>query len=395
MAKKATKRKKTRGKKTTPYSTRFNGRGTLAFDHTFGHIGRIRKASGTHDRDRFREYLTILKRLYQDPRKWKYLEQLRDGEMKMLEIWALHLSGELWKDDDPRTLYPIHPTIQDWIHGYRKWAPTTHANYKVQWAKFLEVVDTSRLIKDLPETLETFYEYCQDKGYHRKFGLLHSIVSKYVNVNLGTDHELYGKIRRVEQFSRARKKETRPLTQPELFHLIARLPPPHDRIAETLACCGLHLKELWTDGIEVDTDYSIRIRGEKRTGRDRRIPKIIDEPLITPPVTREGFRQALSKYTEDIGHRTPKDLRGTFKWLLQAAHIDPTRIDYYCGWNPQRKIGGLYSSHDYEQFIKDDLPIIEAEINRQLQADPTYRGAFSVKESEDELTDLERDGDNV
>lgn len=378
------KKKGVRGKaRKGMHRNRPNKRGSLRFEINLPGIGKLRRSSGTTNRDLFNQYRVLIKpTLYEKPEQWPRLKDLIDGRITMQELWALHTSRQLYTKDDPKTLEPIDPTILDYLDGYRgKRAPTTRKNYRNQIENFLTVVPGTTLIKNLPVALgTTFYDYCDQHDYHRKYNLVKDILSGYLRKTFGDDHTVYKQIRKTVSFPHKRKTRTKALTVPQLWILLRDLPEPHASIAATLAFCGLHTKELWVDGIEVDTPYSVEIFGQKTEYRHRRIPKVYDvvipEPVIKPSVTVQGFREALNKCSEampGLGHRTPKDLRGTFRRLCQAARIEPNRVDVYGGWNDESTVPSGYTTHvargdqQYEEYLEEDRDAIKAEIRKQLR----------------------------
>ena len=350
-----------------PYNNRINKAGTLLIEKSFKALGttkkerQIRRASGTNNRDQFNKIMEMLDDLLGEG-KLDLLRKVRDGQLHPITLLERYQKDE--HKEDPTTLEEIGTELTDFVHTFNKWNGTTPASYQNQTKKFLEVIDGSKLVKDLPEVLETFYDICKAKGHEKKFNGLRNIVSKFLNEKLGEDHKLYKQVRAIEGFSRDRDKEAHPLEFLELKALAKKLPQPHRSIALTMALSGMGPKELWDDGFELDKEYSIRIMGKKRTGRDRRVPKVDINPYVKPTVSREGFRKALTKYSN--GETTPYDLRRTFTKLLEEAGILSARISQYMGWNPKRKKLGLYTETVPEKFLKKDRQAIFLFIDKQL-----------------------------
>lgn len=164
------------------YKNRINGVGTLHIEKRFKALGdtrkarTIRRASGTNDDQQFKRIIEMLEDLYSQG-KLDLLRQVRDGQLHPIALLERYQKGD--HHVDPSTLLELGPELTHFVHTFNKWNGTTPASYQNQTKKFLEVIDGSKLVKDLPEVLETFYDICKAKGHEKKFNGLRNIVSKF------------------------------------------------------------------------------------------------------------------------------------------------------------------------------------------------------------------------
>lgn len=348
-----------RTRRRTVYKNRINKAGTLSFDHVYRGVGRIRRASGTNDVKLFHRYKAMLDELYESGRL-QILRDIKDKHISVIEVFERYRDGTLNMIPDIKAVRPIRPSVDDFIATYPKWSDGTRTSYAYQYNNFLRVISPTTQIIDLPQALENYYRHCLDSDTPRKFNYLKDIISRYVRATFGKETELYRQCREVEGFSNKRRRQGRPLRPRKLFELINRLPNPYAHIACSMAFTGMGPKELYSDGWEYDSEYSIRIHGQKRDARDRRIPRILDP---TKPERRiDGLREQLKKLTE--GKTQPYDLRRSYTLMLEASGIPQSRINSYMGWS-ERGLKDLYTSHEVEQYLKEDLELLRTHLLRE------------------------------
>ena len=82
--------------------------------------------------------------------KLDLLRKVRDGQLHPITLLERYQKDE--HKEDPITLEEIGTELTDFVHTFNKWNGTTPASYQNQTKKFLEVIDGSKLVKDLPES---------------------------------------------------------------------------------------------------------------------------------------------------------------------------------------------------------------------------------------------------
>jgi hypothetical protein len=91
-------------------------------------------------------------------------------------------------------------------------------------------------------------------------------------------------------------------------------------------------KEFWTDGWAVE-DGHLRIHGQKRPGRDRLVPLVVD--LEALPLTRAAFEHKLKHSGLGV---TPDDARRSFaNWMDQTGILEVNQRAYL-GHGPKTNV---------------------------------------------------------
>ena len=99
-----------------------NGRGSLWVDRIFRDVGRIRRATGTNDKDVFKAIDTMLTQLYQQGR-FDLLESLRDKKLSLMEVYADWRVKGVERLPSAATLGPVIPR-------WEKWTATLEAEHR-------------------------------------------------------------------------------------------------------------------------------------------------------------------------------------------------------------------------------------------------------------------------
>ena len=119
----------------------------------------------------------------------------------------------------------------------------------------------------------------------------------------------------------------------------------------------------WQDGWE-EIDGHLRVHGEKRAGRDRWVPLMIE--LAPPQLTMDAFAKTLKRSGLGV---TPIDGRRSFAFWMELARIWDTHQQAYMG-HGRRTITDLYRGHDVAAFLDDDAEKLRALVVGKLVGSP-------------------------
>jgi hypothetical protein len=337
---------------------RFNHRGSLVIDRRYSAIGRIRRASGTHDKHTFRQILSMLRELH-DTGRHSVLREIRDGLISPIQVYGFWREGQLDHLPSAMSLRPITPTIPDWIDKHTL-TETTKRNYKSEISRFATFAGGSTRIQDLPAAVKAYRQYCLDRGTARTFNCLRTAILSYLNNNFGKSHVLWMSVRDVKTLKEPKKRQAPQLAVAEAHELISDLPPVHAQIARAMLLTGMHWKEIvgqWS--IENDR---VTIKGTKAQGRRRFVP-LIDPGIQKPRRASKAFRTALRKIRSDL---SPYSFRRSFAHWMEEAGIPRTRRRLYLG-HGTKDVTDRYERGDIDRFLREDAEALRSYIHREAR----------------------------
>ncbi len=335
---------------------RFNNQGSFVIDRRYKAVGRIRRASGTTDKQTFSQILAMLSELH-DSGRHSVLKEIRDGIINPIEAYGFWRQGELDHLPSAMTLRPVTPTIPDWIDNHTV-AETTKRNYKSEISRFAAFVGEATRIQDLPSALKTYRDYCLERGTARTFNYLRTAILSYINNNFGKSHVLWRSVRDVKTLKEEKKRQAPQLTVVEAHKLIRALPAVHGQIVRAMVLTGMHWKEVigeWS----VESDR-VTIKGTKAKGRDRFVP-LIDSEVRKPRRASKAFRTALRRIRSDV---SPYSFRRSFAHWMEEAGVPRTRRRLYLG-HGTKDVTDRYERGDIERFLREDAEALRSYIKQE------------------------------
>lgn len=313
----------------SPY--RAGGRGTLILDRCFKAIGRIYRASGTHDERVWRSYNDLLTELDRNGRV-DILRGIRDGVVHVKEVYRAFLEHGLARLPTIERAKLIQDTIDCWTPDI---APKTMSEYQRLLRKVTKGENCP--LSELPDLLRRFRESARP----RTFNLARSACQSLLRDAVTRYHPLWQAVSAIKP-KPLRRSEGHPLP-PEEAKAVARGMGKYGAMWWTMCCSGMGPTEYWGEW-EILDDRLV-IHGTKRAARERFVPRIATP--IRPLVLYPAFRRALPD-----GLR-PYDARRTFAHWMEMAGIPDSRAARYMG----HAIGSvlrLYQDHSPEYYLAGD-----------------------------------------
>ena len=327
-----------------------HGRGTLVLDRRFPGVGRIKRATGTTDRSIFKSLSGMLDILYNMGRV-DLLRAIRDGRLRLHDVWATFRLGHLNELPDVDSLKPLRETWVEWARG-----SDVSGHYRKDREKSLRRLSVTKehAITDLPGLLMSYRLKCQRERHAPAFRQTKSIVQAFLRDFFGRSHALYMRVSDIQALKAGPKRKPNPQT-PEQARVIREALGNHGDTWWAMCCTGMMPDELWAGKWKVGPNY-IHIMGTKREARDRKVPRIFTpvKPLVRQPTT---FSHALTRATD--GTVQPYDARRTFSHWLEEAAITRTRIKMYMG-HAAKDVTDLYQRHELAAYLESDADLLRA-----------------------------------
>jgi integrase len=329
---------------------------TLVIDREFAGVGRIKRATGTTNPIVKRKISKMLTDLRSEGRL-DLLRDVRDGNTTLLELYDAYRRNALHEIATGPTAKPLAETMRKWID--KQDAGTDYSqDHITSLGQSLKKLTDEKLtglasprVADLPDILETLRDSL-GKTQPRSFNLARSAASAFIRATLKRKHPLYAAIQSVEP-RKVPKPEPRPDLTVEWMRGMFPDPQhdPQDACAWAMALSGMGPKEYWGRwAVEHDR---IRIYGTKREARVRDVPLI--QPLASPPLTREAFRQRLEHRTKK--RVTPYDFRRTFARWMERAGVMRSRRKYYMG-HAAGDVTALYEQSEIDGYLVSDAQLM-------------------------------------
>lgn len=352
-------------------------RGSYILDRRFRHVGRIRRSSGTTHLATFRRINEMLTTLHGMGRL-DLLRAIRDGHLAPLQVWEAYRVGALERLPSAEMLAPLSAALGRFVE--HSTAGARHrASLKSSAKHLANAAAAEATIADLPEALRTLRTSLA--AHPRAFNLARSAAQAFARERFGRRSALWLEVTNVPLLEEMGRQRGRAVMPRELAAVAENLEPTIAAMVWTMALTGMGPAEYWErlGGAWRDEGAHIRIRGTKREGRDRSVPRI-REP--SRPACWEGlFRRLLSEASG--GALQPYDLRRTFAHWMELARIPRTRRRLYMG-HGKRDVTDLYEFHEVQAFLVDDGATMRSWLAEQLAGGdarvlPIARGAGEAR----------------
>lgn len=317
------------------------GVGTFVVDIRLKAIGRIRRASGTKDRETFRAIITMLKQLHATG-KHSVLREIQSGLVSPIEVYGYWIQNQLDHLPSASSLQPIQSTFNKWIETHDVIA-TTKRNYKSEITRFVAVVGDIP-ISDLAAGVAHYKVICRDSDKARTFSALRTALLAFLRANKHT--QLWKEVSDIKPLKVERKKQAPQLTVVEAHSLLHTMSKKYADVARAMLFSGMHWKEVvgkW----EFQRDRIV-IHGTKAAGRERIVPIIQSFPPVT--CSNISFRRALRKVRPDL---SPYSFRRTYAHWMEMAGIPRARRIAYLG-HGKKDTTDLYEAHQIEAYLQED-----------------------------------------
>jgi integrase len=326
----------------TPF--RSHGKGTLVLKGTFAGV-HIERASGTNDAKRLRDLRAMCRTLADGGRLDVLAELAKPRGLKPLEVWAHYRAGDWSRIPTVAHLQPFKTTFEAWqkqVPGERH-----RSDLELAGEQLTAAIAQPATVAQLPDAVTALRLKYERAGAGRQFNKLRDAASAFIRQTLTRQHPLYLAIRAIEPLVVTRKYGRHP-QDPAAARVIAEtLGGEAGRIWWILCGTGMGPKEFWTDGWQ-EVDGHLHVRGQKRSGRDRLVPLIVE--LAPPVLSFWGFSTALRRSGLGV---TPYDARRSFAFWMELARIWDTHQQAYLG-HGHRTITDLYRGHDVTPFLDED-----------------------------------------
>lgn len=314
---------------------RSHGRGTLVLKGTYAGV-RVERSTGTNDAKRLDD-LRAMCRTLADAGRVDVLEQLRDGGLKLLDCWRHYRAGDWSRIPTAEHLKPLKAALETW----RRTVPGDRHRQDLGVAErqILAAARTGATIADLPATIAALRIQYDAKGAGRHFNKLRDAASAFLKQTVTRQHALYQSVRAIEPLPVTRHFGKHPQTPASAQVIAQALGGAAGKAWWILCCTGMGPDEYFEGKWTVEDDV-VHVKGTKRAGRDRLIPRLVDvEP---PELGAWGLRSALKR--SGLGVK-PYDARRSFANWLEQAGIWETHQQAYMGHGP-RTITDLYRRHE-------------------------------------------------
>ena len=290
-----------------------NGRGSLWVDRIFRDVGRIRRATGTNDKDVFKAIDTMLTQLYQQGR-FDLLESLRDKKLSLMEVYADWRVKGVERLPSAATLGPVIPR-------WEKWTATLEAEHRrvaAGWGKKVigKHLPDGAAIRALPDAVRAIQHTFAAQP--RSANLMRSFVLAFLRDTVGRGSPVYSEVVSLRPVKQPRRTPRAKPTLDDVRTMADVLDAQHAPIVWTLALTGMRPKELWVTPWKVMADR-VRIEGSKSAGSFRDVPLlgVITKPAVAHVTFRKAFK---AKYRRVAGLRPAPRLRGPSGGCWRAAH---------------------------------------------------------------------------
>lgn len=332
---------------------REGGKGSLVIDRRI-QGQRFKVATGLPDTAKGRDLaklwdgmVTVLAR---EAGRGDVVRAIQSGTLRFAEVWAHYRVGRLDRLPSPeamRRLFPVDGpkpgAVGDWLKTYRTKKGTLSPSHKRSLRqKFtdLERLDPSATVADLPRLVKERMAVCGAREQGRTGNLTKAAAQAFLRSTLGRHQStLWAEVADIPLLP-TEKHEPHPQTPEDAKAVREALGAIHGPIWWAMCTTGMMPDELWGGKFTVLADR-IHIKGTKRAGRDRLVPKL-SVPLA-PERGYKSFRLALKRASGGV--LTPYDARHTYAHWLEMAGLESSEQDALMGHGP-KTMGDLYRQHD-------------------------------------------------
>ena len=324
---------------------RSNKRGSYVIKLVLHGIGHIRKASGTNDAKRHRQYVTMLHDLC-FKRRQDVVQLWLDGKQSLPEIWAHYQPGGDFAFPSAADLELLAPQLTEWVSRHDVTEHTREA-YEAH-TKSLIALQPHAIIRDLPDMVRRARKEYADRAQTFK-GII-VVARVFLAATVGKHHPLYIEVGGIPNLRLTPKRHKRPKTVQEAQEIRQRLPGAGGDLWWSLCTTGMRPFSEYTS-------HKWRIDGHKIVITSGKGGKIRAVPLISTPIPsdmlRVTFNSQLMKLRKQGIQVTPYDARRSYANWLEAARVPRTRRKLYLGHGP-KDVTDLYEWHEVDTFVQED-----------------------------------------
>lgn len=364
--------------------------GTLMLDRSFRGIGRIHRASGFTDGRTFRAFNDALTEMAKDASGREWIRAMQRLQIEPIDVWAKYKTGKWREPPRPETAKSLVDAITKWREDKKEEvAAATYLGRNHLITQVKAAARAGATIEELPTVFRAVKHRMRKAPV--SFNLIRNYLRAFLRDTVGTRHELYQVVKHdigaIAIPGHARKKERKrhPLSPADVLLLASKFStthpggaegaPGHGHLVIEMALLGTHPKEFFDDGWTQSPTY-VHIHGEKRPGRDRKVPKLFPSTLWPHPVlkrptiTKHSFERAFAAARTVAKLKcTPLDLRRSFSNWMELAQVSRSRRRIYMGHNPG-DVTALYETQEMLQHIVGDGAIMRAWLDEQLGQRP-------------------------
>jgi len=325
---------------------------SIIIDRLFPGVGRIKRATGTHQKAVAGKIDRMLTALYEDG-QIDYLIAVRDGQVTLLVLYSLYQRKALHELPTGGALADLAKSWTAWVAD--KECSEAHRRSLAQSLRHLRA-PSGAPVAEIVQLLAAARVRLKDKP--QSFRLLRGACQAFLRATLKGSHPLYVGVSDIPLLRIVRKQIRHPLTVPAFLDMVRQLPPDIAAMAWTMATTGMRVNEMYGSW-RVQFDR-VLIDGTKTKGARRLVPLVV--PCVPPSVSYPVLRKALAK----AGGVAPYDLRRTYAVWMEAAEIPRTRRKLYLG-HLSDDITGLYEQHEIVEFLAVDAAKLRAHIEAGRQ----------------------------
>jgi integrase len=331
------------------------GRGTLIIQRTLPGFGRIRKASGTTNKDEFESIVNYLFQLAETGRH-EPLQHIVDGTLTPLEVWQSQAKGML--------VIPSHKTdildisVEQWL-TYHDVKPKTLKGYKSLWKAFRKGVPTGVHISTLPDFLRAYK--AKKKAHPRMFNVTRNMFRAYAKATQGKYSDLYRAVESITPYVERPKQRGAP--SPVGVWELEKARKDSWLTFKGLYLTGMGLKEWNATLVEEDDHYLIQGSKMERVDsrRTRKVPKIVEGLPSLPPRQEKALRHQIKKVNPDI---QIYDARRGYARLLFESGVPEIRIEAYMG-HQSASMTRKYAASAPDGFLVADAQAVRKYLKSQ------------------------------
>jgi integrase len=300
-------------------------RGTLILDRMCGPLGRLRLATGAHDKREaatFNGLITDLIKMCD----WATLERLRPrpgarrAELTIRQVYYARVRGEALPAAVDTT--PAWPLMKRWLATLDT-AASTKETYAGLIDRLTQAAPTAA-IGQLAAVLEQAKAAHQARGHRSTFNDRRQLCLQFLRDHFGPRHALVYAVQDIKPLKVARRPGN-PQTPDQIRALVAAIPSQATNIWG-MCLTGMRVEEWFDLPWAVDGDRIV-IPGTKTDNAVRIVPKTY--PIARPFGTYSRLVQILHRRTG--GDVQPHDLRRTFMCWMEDSGIPRSRRQTYLG----------------------------------------------------------------
>lgn len=332
------------------------GRGTLVIDRRFPHpIGRIKRASGTRNKQTFRQLDALLTQCATEGR-WDVLTGIKRGDLHPLHVLSLARGRRLHTLAEADTLALWVPLAMTWA------AERESPSHRRDTAKVFRRLASlpGPTIGDLPQLVTQIRVTWKASAFNHA----RNYVRGFLRDTLGKDHVLARQVAAVKPRKVEGRKRGRARSREEVAAVVSALGGLTGEMLWTLSATGMRPAEYWRkDGWVVSDDRVTVVSAKKRYGKPitRDLPRWT--PLTRPVIAQRTLANRLKKVAPGW---VLYDTRRTFARWTEEAGIIETNRKAYLGHGP-KTVTDLYTWGELPGQLAEDAAKVQQYVGSMAQ----------------------------